>query len=139
MNGRPGRRAFTLFEIILALAVLGLAMGVISQVVWSGMENARTTQDLVQAELLAENLMAEMLAGIRPLESAGETPFDEESGLEDPTEWVYSIDVAPLATAGLSEASVSVRQNTDKAGAVRFSLVRWVLVPEESSEETSEE
>ena len=63
MNGRSARAGFTLFEVILALAIVGLAMGVISQVVWSGMENARMTQELVQAELLAETVLGELLAG----------------------------------------------------------------------------
>ncbi|NLE37417.1 MAG: prepilin-type N-terminal cleavage/methylation domain-containing protein, partial [Pirellulaceae bacterium] len=47
MNGRSPRPGFTLFEVILALAIAGSAMAVIAQVVWSGMENARITQDLV--------------------------------------------------------------------------------------------
>jgi len=130
MIGRPARGGFTLFEIMLALAVVGLAMAVISQVIWTGMESARVTQELVQAELLAENVMAELVSGVRLLESVGETPLDEQSGLEDPSQWLFSIDVAPLDVEGLAQASVTVRQNSDKPGVVDFSLVRWVLVPE---------
>lgn len=135
MNKRPGRGGFTLFEVLLALVVVGLAMAVISQVVWSGMENARMTQEMVQAELLAESVMAEVLAGVRPLESVQDSAFDEESGLEEPDAWLFSIEATPLETAGLTEARVTVRANSEKTSAMSFSLVRWVYTPE--TEETS--
>ncbi|MBN1589790.1 MAG: prepilin-type N-terminal cleavage/methylation domain-containing protein [Pirellulales bacterium] len=130
MSGQPARRGFTLFEVILSLAIVGGAMAVISQVVWSGLENARMTQELVQAELLAENVMAELLVGIRPLESVQDSPFDEDDSLEDPEQWVFSVDISPLEIEGLQEARVTVRANNDKPRAVQFSLVRWILVPE---------
>ncbi len=138
MTERSVRDGFTLFEVILALAIVGGAMAVISQVVWSGMENARMTQDLVRAELLAENLMAELLAGIRPMESSEDSPFEEEDGLEDPEAWVYSVDVAPLESEEMMAVSITVRANTDQPRAVEYTLLRWVLVPIIEEEETEE-
>jgi type II secretion system protein I len=134
MRGRPGPNGFTLFEVLLALAVVGLAMAVISQVVWSGMENARMTQDMVQAELLAESVMAEVLAGVRPFESVEDSTFDEDSGLEEPDRWVFSIEATPLETTGLTETRVTVQADSDKTSARSFSLVRWVFVPETDTE-----
>jgi len=140
MSARPARGGFTLFEIILALAVVGLGMAVISQVVWSGMENARMTQDSVQAELLAEGVMAELLAGARPLEPAEESAFGDDSGLADPGQWLFSIDVSPLDIEELPAVRVTVRANSDKPAAASYSLVRWLFVPEaeESSTEQSQ-
>ena len=113
MNGRSPRPGFTLFEVILALAIAGSAMAVIAQVVWSGMENARITQDLVQAELLAQSLMAELLAGIRPLESSDNGSFEQEAdGVDEPERWSYSVVVTPLESDALSSVVVTVRLQT---------------------------
>ena len=130
MNHRTPRRGFTLFEVILALAILGLATAVISQVVRTGLENARMTRELVQAELIAETVMAELLSGIRPLESVADSSFDEESGLEDPDQWTYSITVTPLETTDLHEIRVTVSAARENPGATTYSLVRWKYVPE---------
>ena len=125
-------RGFTLFEVILALAIAGMAMGIISQIIWSGMNNARMTENLVQAELLAESVMAEVMAGVRPMESADEESFDDESGLEDLEKWVYSIQITPIGDEEeLTEIRVTVHEDTDKAGATSFSLSRWILTPED--------
>ena len=136
MRGRPGCDGFTLFEVLLAVAIVGLGMAVITQVVWTGMDSAQATRDSVQAELLAESVMSELLSGIRPMESAEETTFDEESGLDEPDHWLYSIDVAPLDIEELFEIAVTTRINSDAAAATSYTLTRWIFVPEE--EETEE-
>ncbi|HBO46087.1 MAG TPA: hypothetical protein DD670_19620 [Planctomycetaceae bacterium] len=130
MNGLSPRRGFTLFEVLLALAIAGSAMAVIAQVVWSGMDNARITQDLVQAELLAQSLMAELLSGIRPLESSDNGSFEEEAdGLDEPERWTYSVVVTPLESESLVSVVVTVRADPDKPRPVEYSLCQWVLIP----------
>lgn len=129
---RPG---LTLLEVILALAILGGAIAVISQASWSGLENARRTRDFVRAELLAENLMSEMLIGARPLEAAPETAFDEEQCPDEADRWTFSIEVSPAAVSGLLTICVTVREKTDLPHGVEFSLLRWTLDP---NTETSE-
>ena len=136
MNGRSPRPGFTLFEVILALAIAGAAMAVIAQVVWSGMENARITQDLVQAELLAQSLMAELLSGIRPLESSDNGSFEQEAdGVDEPERWSYSVVVTPLESDALSSVVVTVRADADKPRPVEYSLCQWVLIPPTEEEE----
>ena len=127
MRNPAGRGGLTLFEVILSLAILGVAMAVITQATWSGLENARMAAELVQAELLAENVMAELLAGIRPLESIQDEMFEEDDSLEDPQQWLYSVDITPSAIDGMMEARVSVRANNDRPRKVSYSLVRWML------------
>jgi general secretion pathway protein I len=121
------RGGFTLFEVILSLAILGGTVAVIAQAAWSGLENARMAQELVQAQLLCESVMGELICGIRPLESAQETKFDEDSGLGDPQQWVYAIDIAPADVEGMLEARVTVRTNSDRPRKVGYTLVRWML------------
>jgi len=133
MSRRVACGGFTLFEVILSLAIVGGAMAVISQIVWSGLESARMTQELVQAELLAENVMAELLAEIRPLEPTTDSPFEEDDSLEDPEQWVFSVDIEPLEMEGLLEVTVTVHPSSDKPRRVEYSLVRWLWLPEEEA------
>ena len=127
MRCPAGRGGLTLFEVILALSILGVAMAVITQATWSGLENARMAGELVQAELLAENVMAELLAGIRPLEPIQESQFEEDDSLEDPQQWIYSVDITPAEIDGMLEARVSVHASNDRPRKVSYSLVRWML------------
>ncbi|MDZ7619757.1 MAG: prepilin-type N-terminal cleavage/methylation domain-containing protein, partial [Patescibacteria group bacterium] len=69
MTGTRKHSGFTLLEVILALAILAGAAAVLSQMAWSGLENARLTGDRITAQILAESLMAELDAGIHALES----------------------------------------------------------------------
>jgi type II secretion system protein I len=137
MRYPAGRGGLTLFEVILSLAILGVAMAVISQAAWSGLENARMARELVQAELLAENVMAELLSGIRPLLSTQDSTFEEDDSLEDPEQWVYSVDIRPSEIDGMLEARVSVRANNDRPRKVSYSLVRWML--DSGSEDSADE
>ncbi|MEA1952543.1 MAG: hypothetical protein U9N87_14275 [Planctomycetota bacterium] len=127
MRCPAGRGGLTLFEVILSLAILGGAVAVIAQAAWSGLENARMTRELVRAELLAENVMAELLAGIRPLEPVEDSMFEEDDSLEDPQQWLYSVDVTPSEIEGMLEARVTVSANNDRPRKVSYSLVRWML------------
>ena len=136
MKYPAGRGGLTLFEVILSLAILGVAVAVIAQAAWSGLENARMAGELVQAELLAENVMAELLSGIRPLESTQESPFEEDDSLEDVEQWIYSVDITPAEIEGMLEARVSVRANNDRPRKVSYSLVRWILDVETPDTET---
>ncbi|MBN2291994.1 MAG: hypothetical protein JXM70_06180 [Pirellulales bacterium] len=135
---RHARGGLTLFEVILSLAILGGAVAVIAQAAWSGLENARMAKELVQAELLAENVMAELLSGIRPLESAQDSTFEEDDSLEDPEQWIYSIDIGPSDIDGMLKASVTVRANNDRPRKVSYSLVRWILDTEGMAEDQGE-
>lgn len=126
MTQRSARGGLTLLEVILSLAILGGAVAVIAQAAWSGLENARMTRELVQAELLAENVMAELQLGIRSLESLQDEPFEEDEGQDSADAWVYSIDVAATDIEGLSEVRVTVRIDSEKPRNTSYSLVRWV-------------
>ena len=138
MNRRGTTSGFTLLEVILALAILGGAVGVIASAAWSGLENARMTRELVQAELLAESMMAELLAEVRPLETTSDASFEEDEGVEDPDQWLYSIDVAAAAVDGMLEVRVTVRAAADAPRKVEYSLVRWILDPDAIESEESE-
>ena len=139
MRCPAGRGGLTLFEVILSLAILGVAVAVIAQASWSGLENARMARELVQAELLAESVMGELLAGIRPLDSIEDSTFEEDDSVEDPQQWMYSVDIGPSEIDGMLEARVTVRANNDRPRKVSYSLVRWMLDTEKMTEDGEQE
>jgi len=125
---RASRRGFSLLEIILALALLAGAVAVLSELSSSGLENAGRARDMTQAQLLCESKLAEVVAGILPAESQQGTCETELA--PSLSEWIYTIDVASAAQAGLLEVRVTVsRDPALDPRPVECSLVRWVLDP----------
>ena len=58
---------FSLLEIVLALAILAGTLAALGEVMRSASQSAALASDETQAQLLAESVMAELLAGARPL------------------------------------------------------------------------
>ena len=73
-------RGFTLIEVLVALAVLALALGVLFQIFSTGLNNSRVAEAYAKATLLAQSKLASL--GIE--ESLGEGQntgrFDEQFG-----------------------------------------------------------
>lgn len=123
------RGAFSLLEVILALAILTGAIAVLGELGRLGMENARFAREITQAQLLCQSKMAEITAGLLPAEAVPETSFDEVVG-DGQVEWQYSIETEPTDVDGLIAVRVNVRQNLEQQKRpVEFSLVRWVPDP----------
>ncbi len=119
------RSGLTLMEVMLAIAIFGLALVAIGELIRIGSVSAAAARDLTEGQRLCNNVMAEVGAGIIPPESASETPIE---GSED---WLYTIESAPLEEQeGMLRISVTVEQ--DKSLFVRparFTLVRWMTDP----------
>jgi len=138
---KSGRAAFSLLEVILALAILTMAVAVLGELARLGMENARVARDKTQAELLCESKLAEIAAGITVPEPVQGVPFE---GVTDPSEpaWLYSIALETIDQQGLIAVRVTVAQDLPpQKRPVAFSLVRWIQdpnveLPDETMEET---
>ncbi len=143
MTSPSARRGLTLLEVILALAILAGAVAVLSQLSWSGLENARLAGDVVQAQLMAESLMAELMAGIHPLEPVFDQPVEDFtldwleplSAEEDPGRWLATIDIVPAPLDGMLQVAVTVRDGTSTGRAAESTLVRWRIDPSLEAEE----
>ena len=59
------RSAFTLFEVILALAILVGTMAVLGELVRGGLISAQRARDLSRATLICEGKVAQIVAGIQ--------------------------------------------------------------------------
>lgn len=144
-----GRRALTLMEVIIALAVLAGCAAVLSQLVDLGQRNATRAIETTEAAVACENVMQELLAGIRPWETTAREPVDRFSSFD------CEIEIVPLEQSSLEAATVSVfvtdapvEALAESAAPVRaeatttmpadeypvYRLVRWVFRPVSSSE-----
>jgi general secretion pathway protein I len=121
------RSAFTLFEVILALAILVGAMAVLGELVRGGLISAERARDLSRGTLICEGKMAQIVAGIQapdPVSSA--LVEDEMSG-----EWIYSVEVSDTTSPYLLAVRVSVQRDVaaGRQPAV-CTLVRWIKSPD---------
>ncbi len=134
---RRTRRAFSLLEVILALAILTGAIAVLGELARQGVENARQVRDLSQAQLLCESVLAEVAAGLISAEAVQGVAMETD----DPDHlWLYDIEVQTVDEEGLLALRVTVRQDTTTdSRPVACSLVRWLIDPEAILSETSSE
>ncbi len=82
-NGAPGRRGFTLLEVMVALAILAGALVAISDVVSGALANHVRARQLEMATLLARGKMAELedrfeAKGFRDFEEGEEGSFEDD-------------------------------------------------------------
>jgi prepilin-type N-terminal cleavage/methylation domain-containing protein len=147
MTAREPQRAagFTLLEVILALAVLGLALATLGAAVRMSHDNADRAAREAEALRIAQSVLAELEAGIRPLTAAENVPWQTaDSAATAPTRdaWVTSVALG----AGPLEGLVAVRVGVNlAAGAtpprVRVEVTKWMpdpsLVVEEPSDQQS--
>ena len=146
----------TLLEVILSLAILGGMIAVIGELARNAFKNARTARDQVQAELLAESILAKIRLGIIEMEEVFDFPIGSVYSTINPADivldthavaegfgeepWSYSVEVFYLDEyLSLVEIAVTVRQNEpDNPRAVACRLVRWLALEPEIEEEESE-
>ncbi|MDD4266788.1 MAG: type II secretion system protein [Pirellulales bacterium] len=131
----PGRRGFSLLEVILSLAILGGAMAILGEAVRQGMHNARIARDLTDAQLYCESKLAEIEAGLLTANAVADVPIErmQDSLLESSTDsyetgWLYSVESQVIDVAGLVQVAVTVSQDPAiTKNPIRFTLTRLVL------------
>ena len=129
------RDAFSLLEVILALAILTGAIAALGEAVRMGMRNAQVARDATRAQLLCESKMAEISSGFTPPTSVSGAAFESmetlgQTPMADLDLWTYSVATETLDEDGLMEITVTVTQDPAKAlRPVQFKLVRWMIDP----------
>lgn len=118
----------SLLEVLLALAVLGMTLAVIVEIVRIGGRNAEQARDISTAQIHCESLMAQVVSGLILPTPIASSPIDDPNA---PGEWVYSIEVQPIDQNGLLGIRLAVSQNPDLfAQPVTFAVGRWMIDPE---------
>jgi type II secretory pathway pseudopilin PulG len=114
----------SLLEVILAIAILGLSLAVIGQLVRLGSRNARFARDSATAQMLCESKLSEIAAGILPAESMNLAEFAESP------DWYYSVQAEPAPQDGLISVRVTVQSDLDDTpNTIVFALTRWIVDP----------
>lgn len=128
-------RAFTLLEVILALAILAGSIAVLGEVMSVASRSAADAQAESEAQLLASSVMDEMLSGYVPLTQQTRQPVESSSSIP----WVCSVTLAETSFVGLTSVEVLIEQDVEKQfRPVKYRLVRW-FVEDTSADETEDE
>ena len=124
------RDAFSLLEVVLALAILTVTVAVLGELVRTGLRNAQVARDLSQAELICESTIAQLEAGLLPPQPVQGAPVLETPG------WLYSIEPTGGGTSGaggqtgLLQLRITAEQDPGRVSKpARFSVVRWLRDP----------
>ena len=132
MNHPHQRSGFSLLEILLALAILGGSLAVLSQIASTGVSAAREARELGLVRVLCQSKMSEVLLNA----SLGQTPNSEFEVVAEPFDsqssasFVYSIEIQPAPTDGLLVVRVSATASDTNGGVLaRYSLDRWMIDP----------
>lgn len=126
------RAAFTLLEVILALGVLATALAIVGEVTSLSYRNADRAAREGEALLVAESVMAQLVAGVLP--AAAAPPTEWTTG-EAPAAWRYEVLVEPSDLPELLTIRVRVEPAADDENEpVGVELVRWILDPAQEDE-----
>jgi type II secretory pathway pseudopilin PulG len=128
--------AFTLLEIILALAILAGSLAALGEVMRLADQNAAMTRDETQAQILAASIMDELVSGARTLASINAQAVDPTW---DP-QWVYSVAWEQTGYEEVVAVRVLVEQQLEaRLQPARFELVRWLPNPDYVPADTGDE
>ena len=116
--------AFTVLEIILALAILAGSLAALGEVIRVANQQSVEARELTEAQLLAASKMAEITSGFAAAESVDPTQ------LESDPDWTYSVGIETIPDSALLAVKVTVTQNLNEAQSpISFSLVCWLTDP----------
>lgn len=119
-----GRAAFSLIEVLLAMAILLLALAAISQLVGIGSDSGLQARFTMRGTRLAESKMAEIEAGAIPLDSATQGGSFEG----DDSAWTWACDVQPANATNLHQVTVTVKRDF-RGTPFEITLARLMLDP----------
>ena len=113
------RRGLTLLEVLLSLGLFLGALAALSQLWYGGVRASVQARLSTQAILRCESKLNEVVAGVIPLQSVGDTPFDDDStwswnlqleaGLHADT-LLATVTVSHPGQGGLSSSSHQLRR-----------------------------
>ncbi len=128
--GAFDRNAFSLLEILLALAILGGALAVLSQIVGTGADSASSARDLSLARMICQAKLADtLLSGVTPVTIPSTPVASPDSSTA--SEFFYSVTVGSASLDGMLAIRVFVEAQDPDGGPplASFSLTRWIVDP----------
>ena len=116
-----GRPALTLIEVLVALAIFLLSFAAITRLVTFAGQRALDARRTEEAARLARSKFAEVFAGVVPLQSSDDSPFDEDPDYT----WSLTADEGTLSELWVVTVTVK-RKGDDGPG---FTLRQFMLDP----------
>ena len=116
------RRGLSLLEVMLAIAIMGGSLAVIGELVRTGSTAALRCQEVTTGQMLCENLINEVVIGMRPM-TAGSGTFP------DYPEWNYSLNIEPADQAGLVVIIGTVGHEDGSSNPYLLQMFRWAIDP----------
>jgi Tfp pilus assembly protein PilV len=119
----PARRGLSLLEVIISLAIFLMSITAIGHLITMAGKQAVDASQRNEATRLAQAQLNRVIAGIVPLSSQGDTPFD------DAPDYSWSVDAEQQGSVnGLWTVTVKVtRERSD--GKIQVALSQMVLDP----------
>lgn len=115
------------------MAILGGSLAVLSQIVGTGGDAARSARELAMARLLCQSKLAEVMVtatNVMPT-NVPPTPIPSPDSQSD-TVFNYTVEVAPAPMDGLLLVRVSVEAVSpegDGPSMANYSITRWIIDP----------
>ena len=119
----------TLLEVILALSILGIACAFMAQGMQMATTNAIAAQRQAQAELAAESVMSQVIAGVIPMQPSGAwTPVGTSMSSSS---WSYMLQLVPCEVENMVGIEIAVRDDAeqDLTRPADLTVTRWVIDP----------
>ncbi|MFM7116663.1 MAG: prepilin-type N-terminal cleavage/methylation domain-containing protein [Planctomycetota bacterium] len=150
---RDLRSGFSLIEVIVAMAICMLGLAAVLQMSNLSQRFARKATETIDLQILCQNRVNELLAGLLPLENATDQPCPENE------QFMYSIDVDLREQLPLALVVVTVQPAKDGAGKQtsrstevaervsrkrelqerQFTLRRWIATRDQKEKEQTSE
>ena len=122
---RNRSRGLSLLEVILAITILGGSLVLVGELIRIGFRSAAEAKLQSEAQIHCDAKMAEIAAGVLPLESSGGNSIEE-----DPS-WVYAVEIENADQIGLLRVRVTVEQSPDVSSyPASFSVIRLIPDPD---------
>lgn len=115
------RQGLTLFEVVLALGILLVAMAALGQLVSTGRRAATQSRLQTQAALICESKLSALLANAEPLQPGSNLPYEL-----DPN-WTWSLQVLPSADPDLLLLEVTVTSAQVQTGEIGTCTLRRLV------------
>lgn len=118
----PGRSGITLLEVILSLAIFLFSLVAVGRLITLGTDRAADVSRQSRALLICQSKLAEIVAGVEPLQSQGNVPCEEDST------WQWSVECTQGDIPGLWTVQVWA-QRVGVEGPPEAMLSQMVLDP----------
>lgn len=127
-SGARARRGLSLLEVVLALTILGISAAFLTQAMQLATQNALKSQNLSQAEVVAESVVSQVVAGVLPLQAITWAPYGVSTSTST---WQYTIIPVTAEVQGMMGFQVAVRDSSRITGSEQPDLVitRWIIDP----------